>query len=196
MKQLLLLSFAIVCFTSNLFANDSSDYPISVAIMDESISLPGTWFLRYSFNPAIMISSERILKEKNNHDWHLNATIGYYHHKEWLSGILLFPEIGYRQYIKKRWAVYSRFGLGYTHRFALKPIYTYQDGTWAEANELGSPAVMASLSLGVSYKVKDEEKSPEIFINTLGSVEYPLSIFTSLHHFNGVGVKFYPFKNK
>lgn len=170
-------------------------YPISISIMDESISVPNFWFLRYSYNPAVMVGTEYIWKQKEKHDWHFTGNLGFYHHKDWQSAAFISTELGYR-YNTKRWHFYSRFGLGYAHLFSPKPEYSFNNGQFEEVKTKGSPALMVSLSANVSYKLADRVSSPEIYFTYGLSVDIPVSIYTGFHQLVGFGYKFHPFSNK
>ena len=174
-------------------ATIKQNFPINISILDESTSLPNFWFLRYSYDPAIMIGTEYILKQKAKSDFHLTGNIGYYYHEDWASTLFILPEIGYRYHLK-RWSFYARFGVGYSHSFATKPIYQFEEGAFRETNDLGNPAAMVSLSLNTSFKLSDKALAPEIYVTLMSSGELPFNNYTGVHQFAGVGYKFYPFK--
>lgn len=162
--------------------------------MDESISLPTFWFLRYEYNPSLMVGTEYIWKENSNHDWHFTANLGGYYNKEWQAGIFVNSEIGYR-YHWNRWNTFARVGLGYSHTFETKRIYQPDgNGSYSQARNLGNPNFMPSLGLGIGYQLNDNPNSTEIYLHYLQTAELPLNLFTGVHQFVGVGVKFYPFQ--
>lgn len=173
--------------------NIKQTLPISIVVLDESISLPNLWFLEYEYNPAIIIGTEYILKQKPKSDWHLTANIGFYYHKSWELGPFINSEIGYRHGLGKRFNLQSRFGLGYLHQFAGKAVYTFQEETYKEKTDFGSPTLMTSLSLGCEYKLKRKSYSPTIFLIYMSTVKLPFSIYNGLNQFVGLGYKFYPF---
>lgn len=169
--------------------------PISIAVLDESISLPNLWFLEYEYNPAIIIGTEYILKQKPKSDWHLTANVGFYYHKNWELGPFINSEIGYRRSLTKRFNLQGRFGLGYLHQFAGKTVYTFQEGTYKEKTDFGSPTLMGSLSFGCEYELKEKPFSPTVFFIYMGAAKLPFSIYNGLNQFVGLGYKFYPFSN-
>jgi len=195
LKLTMLLSGVLLFSNSQLIAQNEAkptqSFPISITVMDESVSIPNFWFVRYSYNPALMVGTEYILKEKGNHDWHLTANLGGYYSKEWQGAVFLNSELGYRYHLK-RWNTSARFGLGYAHTFETQPIYKPVNGTFEQVSNYGNPALMTSLALNVSYKLKDEENSPEVFLNYMSSIEFPISLYGAVHQMVGVGVKFYP----
>lgn len=166
--------------------------PIRISVMDESISLPNTWFLRYSFNPAVSVGTEWVLKEKNNHDLHATGNLGFFYHKDWQSAVYLNSEIGYR-YRLQRFFGTARFGLGYTHQFATKPVYSPVDGNFEQVTDYGGPAVMTSLAVGVGYRFGSQPYAPEVGLTLMQSFDVPFTIFSGAHQFVGVSFAFYPF---
>ncbi|MEM8527194.1 MAG: hypothetical protein AAGG68_21315 [Bacteroidota bacterium] len=166
--------------------------PLKISILDESIALPNFWFTRYSYNPAAMVGTEFILKEKEKHDWHLTANLGFYYHKDWQAAVFLNSEIGYRYHFG-RFNAAARLGLGYAHVFATQPIYREVDGDFVAATDYGSPAFMPSLGVSLAYELKEQEYSPEVFLIFASQAEVPFNFFTGLHQMVGIGVKFYPF---
>ena len=191
---IMLLIFGIIGTThAQKTASSKQQFPIHISVLDESISLPNLWFLEYDYNPAIIIGTEYTLKSKEKSDFHLTGNIGYYYHKDWQSTFFILPEIGYR-YHPKRWGFYTRVGLGYSHSFSPKPIYQYDVDNFKEVKDLGSPALMTSLSVNASYKLSDKDLSPELYASFMLSAELPFTIYTGIHQFVGIGYKFYPFK--
>jgi len=198
----LFCALILFCISSSTFGQVSKwdsikqTLPLSISILDESISLPNAWFLEYSYNPAIMVGTEYVLKQKPKSDWHLTGNIGFYYHKNWELAPFINSEIGYRYKINKRLNIQGRFGLGYLHYFAAKTVYTYQDGTFKEKTNFGSPTLMVSLSAALEYKLKQKSNSPVVFISFMSAAKVPFSIYSGLNQFVGIGYKFYPFLNK
>lgn len=197
-KNTIIISCLLLLFSSNALAKanqlDSIPHhlPLKISILDESISFPNFWFLDFSFNPTIMLGTEIILKEKNNHDWHLTGNLGYYFHKDWQAAIFLNSEIGFRHHFGK-FNISPRFGLGYAHTFATKAVYRPVDGQFEKVKDFGSPTFTPSLSINIGYQFKDAKYSPEIFLTFMSSLEIPFTIHTGIHQFVGLGYKFYPF---
>ncbi|MEM6346569.1 MAG: hypothetical protein AAF927_21960, partial [Bacteroidota bacterium] len=63
MKQFLITGILVLTLLGlqPLKAQDSH-LPIRIGLMDHSHAFGNLWFLGYSYNPAVMIGSERILK--------------------------------------------------------------------------------------------------------------------------------------
>lgn len=185
-----LITILFLSFYGKLLAQDSRPIPIHISIMDESLSYPNHWFLGYEFNPAVMVGTEFLLKEKRNHDWHLATNLGFFYHKKIESAIFLNMEFGYRIHIK-RFAIYPRLGLGYAHTFSPTPIYKPVDGKFEKVKDVGSPTFMPSLALNFSYQLKEEVSSPEIYFTFMSAGEIPFTRYNGLHQFVGFGYKFY-----
>ncbi|MEL6718233.1 MAG: hypothetical protein AAFP82_05920 [Bacteroidota bacterium] len=185
----LLISFPLL---NQAQENSKAPLPLKISILDESLTLPNFWFTRYSYNPAAIIGTEFILKEKEKQDWHLTANLGFYYHKDWQAAVFLNSEIGYRYHFG-RFNAAARLGLGYAHVFATQPIYREEDGDYVAAKDYGSPALMPSLGLSLAYELQEKEYSPEVFLTFMSQGEVPFNFFTGLHQLVGLGVKFYPF---
>jgi len=197
------LLITVLLFVSNLSKAQTTNWdslkhtlPISIAVLDESISIPNHWFLEYEYNPAFIIGTEHILKKKPKSDWHLTANIGFYYHKSWEMAPFINSEIGYRYNFSKRFALQGRFGLGYLHLLTTKPVYTFEDDIYIEKTNFGSPTLLVSLSAGCDFKLNTKINSPSIFLTYMSSVKIPFSIYNGLNQFVGLGYKFYPFTQK
>jgi len=196
MKNTLIVIVLLIITSSMLHSQslqeETRKFPLKISLLDESISLPNFWFTRYSYNPAAMIGTEYILKEKNNYDWHLTGNLGFYYHKNWQTAVFVNSEIGYRYHLG-RFNASARLGVGYAHVFATQPIYREVDGDYELQTDYGSPAFMPSLGINFAYELQDKEYSPEVFLTFMSHAEVPFNIFTGLHQMVGIGVKFYPF---
>lgn len=174
-----------------LALNSQAQYiPIRLAIADESISPPNFWFLKYEYNPAILIGTEIMLQQKNKHDWHLACQLGYFYHKNWESATWLQAEIVYRYHIK-RFSISPKLGIGYAHTFSPKPVYRYQGDRFKKVIDYGNPTFMGSFNLELAFKLAKRQPSPEVFIFMMESVEVPFNTYTGYHQFVGLGYKFY-----
>ena len=189
--RLFLFLFLLTSFTLSQ-KGYSQSMPLKVSVLDESISFPNFWFTDYSFNPAIIIGTERLLKEKGNHDWHLTGNLGFYQHKDWQNGIFVNTEIAFRHHFG-RLSVSPKLGIGYAHTFSPKPVYRFDNGEYRQVKELGNPTLMPSLSIELAFKINKTEQSPEVFLTFMESAEIPFRFYNGLHQFVGLGYKFYPF---
>jgi len=186
----LLITILLFSFSGKLLAQDSKPIALHISIMDESLSFPNFWFLGYSYNPAIQIGTEFLLKEKGNHDWHLTTNLGFFYHKDIEAAIFLNSEIGYRYHLK-RFSIYPRFGLGYAHTFSTKAIYQPVDGIFQKTKDKGTPTFMPSLSMNIGYALRDEDRSPVVYFTFATAPELPFTRYNGLHQFVGLGYKFY-----
>lgn len=168
-------------------------YPLRIAVMDESISLPNHWFLRYSYNPAIMIGTSYLLRQRPHYNWHLAGDVGFYHHKDWQSAVFLRAAIGY-QHNWKRFSGSARLGLGYAHIFHPAPVYKPDGNRLEQQSDFGSPAFMPSLALHFTFRLRDDESSSAIGLIVMQAADVPFNIFTSLHQMVGLSYTLYPFQ--
>jgi len=189
------LFIVLLCLASLAFSQQgmAQSMPLKISVLDESISFPNFWFTNYSYNPSLMVGTERILKTKKNHDWHLTGNLGFYYHKDWQTGIFVNSEIGYRYHIK-RFSISPKFGLGYVHTFSPKPSYRFEDGIYTRVKDFGNATLMPSLSIELAFKLSKTEQSPELFLTFMETAEIPFRLYNGIHQFVGLGYKFYPFK--
>lgn len=193
-KKILLTLLSCYCVSLfSLQAQTKQEFPLTISLMDESLILPGFKFLQYSFNPAIMIGTEYVLKENPKSDWFLTGNLGLYYHDQSQLGALLQSEFGYRRKMGK-WNASLRVGAAYLHSFSTKPVYLLENGTVSEGTDVGNPTFMPSAALSVGYRVGDQKYSPELFLIWMNSMELPFDYYTGAHQFTGIGIKFYPFR--
>ncbi|MEO0895189.1 MAG: hypothetical protein AAFY71_02135 [Bacteroidota bacterium] len=193
MKLRLLIFLSLLAFGWQLHAQEKlSQLPIRISVMDESISLPNGWFTRYSFNPAITVGTEYVLKGEGASQLIVGGNLGYYYHKNWQSAFFLNGELGYKQHFN-RLAAYLKLGVGYAHAFTPQPIFEGTETSTQEARDWGYPIFMPSATVGLSYRLRNEPYSPEIFAQMMTSAEFPFNLYSGLHQFVGLGFTFYPF---
>lgn len=170
-------------------------FPINISVMHESISLPFvTSPIKYTYNPAILIGTEYLLKKKNKHDFHLSGNLGYYYHKGWESTLFSEIRFGYRYHIK-RFSISPDIGFGYAHIFTPKPIYGFENEKFQKIKDKGRSAFQSSISITPSYRLAQKENSTEVYFIYTFTFQYPYSETNGYHQFIGAGCKFYPFKN-
>lgn len=186
------ITLALLCalFVSNFSYAQKSAWPLKISLLDESISLPNTWFLDYPYNPAIMVGTEFNIKSNPRNAIFLSGDLGFYHHKHWQNALFLNVGIGYRQDF---WKMYAslRLGPGYSHAFAAAPVYKFEDGEYKEVTDWGSPKFSPFANLEIGYKFTSEPDSPSIYFTFGQSVDLGLIPFP--HQFVGLGFQFYPF---
>jgi len=198
--RLFILITALFFGITNLYGQSAETrkqlFPISISVMHESLSIPLiTSPIKYSYNPAFLISTEYLLKKKDKHDFHLLGSVGYYYHKHWESTIFSEIKFGYRYYLK-RFSISPNIGVGYAHIFSPKPVYQFQNGQFTEVKDKGRSAFQTSLSIISSFKLFQRENSPEIYLTYSFAFQYPHSEVKGFHQFIGIGYKFYPFNKK
>jgi len=107
MKSLKTYGLGILIFTFALsiqyiYAQKTSlanqDWPIKITLLDESITYPTLNLFQWSYNPAVTIGTEYLLKEKKKSSWYLRSELGSYHHEDWKSAVFLLGGIGYRHH--------------------------------------------------------------------------------------------------
>lgn len=199
MKSILISSIILFACYTQLHAQEQEKssffqtHPIKISVLDESLSLPNFWFVSFPYNPAMMIGTEHILKQGKNSDFHLTANLGGYYHRYARTAFFLNTELGYRYHLG-RWNASFRMGIGYSHAFYPGPEFGLDGEVSEEISSLGRPLLMPSAALGMGYHLSDDPYSPEIFLTYMTAVDFPLSLYNSVHQFVGIGVAVYPFQ--
>ena len=193
-KSLLAFGLFMLVFIANTQSqHHPQNFPLKVSVLDESITFPSFNFLSFSYNPALLIGTEYQLKRKSNSEWFIAANLGFLHHKEMQTAVFLTTEFAYRRYFGP---LSLRIGLGpgYLHSFTNGPVYRFEQGSFSEAGNAGTPYFLVSASAELGYRLGKDTYSPELFITWSNSVELPLNAYTTAHQLVGIGIKVYPFK--
>lgn len=185
--------------TSFVFAQSKTSLslkqmPLSISLMDESISLPNFWFLGYPFNPALMIGTEYVWNDHPRYDWLVAANLGGYHHRYSQAAIFLNSELGFRYHVN-RWNAQMRVGAGYAHTFYPGTEFRLINGMPEPVTAAAGPTFMPSASLGLGYRLSESAYAPEISLLWMVAADMPFSYYTGLHQMVGVRFSFYPFQS-
>lgn len=190
----------IVCgsvgFSPTLAGQDKSklkqDFPLRISLLDESITPPGFLFVKYPYNPAAMVGTEFLLRKRPKHDLHLTGNLGFYFHRHIRTSVFLNTEIGYRYHLG-RFSPTLRAGIGVAHAFSTAPVYVFNGEDYETGKNSGRPVLLPSVGFELAYRLKDQERSPELFFSYIFALEAPFAFVTLSHVLVGVGYKFYPF---
>ena len=152
-----ILTTILIFGATNAYGQNSEKkkqlFPISITMMNESLSLPFVSSpIQSRYNPAFIIGTEYTLKKRNKYDFHLSGNLGYYYHKDWESSFFTEIRFGY-QYNINRFSISSELGIGYAHLFSPKPIYKFKDGQFQSVKDKGRPAFLSSFSIISSFKL-------------------------------------------
>jgi len=139
-----------------------------------------------------MLGTEYQLRKRRKYDLHLTANLGFYFHRHIRSAVFLNTEIGYRYHFG-RFSSSIRAGVGYAHAFSTSPVYVFDGEDYVEGENSGRPVLMPSLGLELAYSLKDQERSPTLFLSYIYALDAPFAPVTLAHVLVGAGCKFYPF---
>lgn len=182
----LLLGFALLLPSTALATR-----PISarVGLFNEATALPYQSLVTTPLHPGFEVGLELTWHETRLVRWSPAVSVGYMFHRHLFQGLYLGVEQGFE--LKSPWgfALKSALGLAYLHTFSTQQEYQFKEGSFQSKVDGGNPRLMPSFSLGLGYRLKQEEvASPEIYISYQSWIEYPYSpgfiplmTHTSLH---------------
>jgi hypothetical protein len=140
-------------------------------------------------HPGFEVGAELTLHETRLVRFAPALSVGYMFHRYLFQGLYLGIEQGFE--LKSPWgfALKSAVGLAYLHTFSTQQEYQFKEGSFQSKVDGGRPRLMPSFTLGLAYRLKQEEiASPELFISYQSWIEVPYSpgfiplmTHTSLH---------------
>jgi hypothetical protein len=104
------------------------------------------------FNPAFRVGTERMLKDGRHVTLFQTASLGFFQHYWWMTGILIDTELGIRRGLPLGLHADLRLGAGYLHYFWRRQILVLEDGEYVEARDWGRPSLVIPLSLVLGYR--------------------------------------------
>lgn len=104
-------------------------------------------------HPGFEFSRGKILKNKNNHQWLGELTIGYLWHRWVQHNLALSVNGGYRKVLGENWGATAKIGGGYQVSMPTGNVYAItDDGVKAKGHVLRSQ-VIAAISLSADKKI-------------------------------------------
>jgi hypothetical protein len=180
-------------------AQETSDYPITVAVFNQGVSYPYSQVITRPIHPGVMVETSHFFRS-GTHSWGWNATVGYYFHRHFAHGFFLQGNLLYRYQTSN--GIYGQFllGTGYLHVFRAADEYKFRNGRYIKNTDLGNGRITPSLGMELGYKIKrNESLSSAAFIRYQTWIQYPFSpgFIPLLSHTNlHLGYTFYPNKSK
>lgn len=172
-KNLLLLWLLTFSLVTNA---QKRAIPVSVSLFNESTAIPFTRFFTTPIHPGIQLGTEFNYSSKMHSRFFQTANISYFYHNYLAQGIGLTSETGYEYRLKNGISFSTLLGVGYLHTFTTAEEFIFTNGQYVKKADLGNARLYPSLSFGIGYYLKSEEKSsPEVFLRYQSWAEYPYS---------------------
>ncbi|MFZ5999445.1 MAG: hypothetical protein ACOYW3_02985 [Bacteroidota bacterium] len=182
------------------YAQGGGNYPVTVTVFNEGVSVPFTQFVSRPLHPGIMLESNRFFNEGSKSSFGWSVSVGYYFHRHFAQGLFAQAHMLYRY--KTNSGVYGQvqLGTGYLHVFRTAPEYRLENGRYVKHADWGSGRMAPSFGLELGYALnRSDVLSPRVFTRYQAWVQYPFSpgFIPLLSHTNlHLGYSFYPFKEK
>lgn len=182
------------------YAQRGDNYPLTVTVFNEGVSVPFTQFVSRPLHPGVMLESNRFFHERGKSSFGWSVSVGYYLHRHFAQGVFAQAHLLYRYQTKHGVYGQVQLGTGYLHVFRTAPEYRLDQGRYVERPDWGSGRMAPSLGLELGYQLNHSDAlSPRVFTRYQAWVQYPFSpgFIPLLSHTNlHLGYSFYPFKEK
>lgn len=196
MFRIIFLALAVLVTTGSWAQHNPP--PVTIALFNESTSMPFSRFMTTPFHPGIQAGTEFNWKEGRHLRLYPTINIGWMLHQKLFQGIFVNTEIGLDYKTGFGLNLKTKIGLGYLHTFTTQQEFQLEEGQFRSKRDRGNSRLMPSLALGLGYTLdKNNPRSTEIFTLYQTWIEYPYSpgfiplmSHTSLY----LGAKFYPYK--
>ncbi len=177
LESIISLSLFWIAIALNPYSlNAQSNYPLKIALSNESTAIPYTLFFTTPIHPTIQLGTEYFYDISDKHDFYQTANIGYIFHNYLYQGIYINTGVGYDYKFDFGFKLKSNFELGYLHTFSTQEEYQLKDGEYVNGPDWGNARLMPMLSLGFGYIFKKEaEVKSEIFFLYKSWIEFPYS---------------------
>jgi hypothetical protein len=166
-----------------IFMPANAQTPLRISVFNEATAMPFTRFVSVPVHPGLQIGTEFNYKNKKHHHLYQTLKAGY-----------INTEFGYDYKFGFGLNLKTALGVGYMHTFTTQQEYRLINGHYEQKPDKGNSRVMPSFSLGLGFRLKKGNTSPELFTNYQTWLEYPYSpgfiplmAHTNLH----VGFKFF-----
>lgn len=145
-----------------LLAQEEKKIPVSIALLNNSTSLPGYSNLGLFTSPHIGFTAGtyHVYKTNDKRDFFQNYKLGFFYHQLSETAIQLYTEVGYRFKFKNGFDVEGMAGGGYLHAFPDLQQFVFQNGEYVIKKSWGRPSVMGTASVGVGYDLMVKRKRP------------------------------------
>lgn len=189
MKKLPQAAFGLLTFLLLLGAGNAKGQLIDnlfVAATNESMAFPFTRY--FPIHPGLEIGTTLWRSEGERSLHRANVFVGGYTHRRMENGLYLRGEYAYTYKLRDILGIDLPLGLGYMHAFY--PGVTYaqnpEDGTWAEARQIGKPHGLVTGGFGFTL-LKSDRFQP--FVRQETAIDLPLyNGFVSIKTFVKIGL--------
>ncbi|MCK6691801.1 MAG: hypothetical protein L6Q97_06820 [Thermoanaerobaculia bacterium] len=133
--------------------------PLRITLFDNATLLPGgdEWFIwGLPVHPGISGGTEFQYRHWPHASIFQSAVVAYQYHRYVQHTIQLYSEFGYRYRFGWPLNLEARLGAGYLHAIPDNEIFKLENGAYVRKKSIGRPQLMAGLTLGAGFRVKDD----------------------------------------
>ena len=153
-----------------------TNFPIKLAVSNETTAIPFTMFFTTPVHPTIQIGTEYYYKIGYKHNFYQTASIGYIFHNHLYQGVYINSGIGYDYKLNFGLKLKSNLEVGYLHTFTTQDEYQFENGEYVNGKDKGNSRVMPMLSVGFGFVFKKNKKvKSELYTLYKSWIEYPYS---------------------
>lgn len=155
-------AFIVLCLFFESNAQNNTGRPLTISMFTVATQLPGGKVL--PIHPGLEAGTEFRLGKSDGSKWFQSLKLGGYHHRLSQTAIMIYSETGFRPVIYRRLYGEARLGAGYLHAIPDLQIFELADDSYRKKTNLGRPQFMASLALGLGWRLKPQTDSPRVFV--------------------------------
>lgn len=198
---LLLLCQKLSAQTEQVAPSLAHQFPLDISILTESAAIPFAHFIALPLHPGIAIGTEYCFSQAEHSEWLLKPSLTYYFHQNVNWALVFLASGAYRYRFPLGIGAEIALGVGYSHSFYTRPIYTLAGGAVRAVEDRGKGTVTLSPELRVLYSLDSESHSPvRFYLSYKATVEYPFAVPNGIPAFPrvfvGAGIIFSPFTAK
>ena len=158
----LIFCLLLTHFSGHLISQEVVKKPLTISVFTVATQFPGGSVL--PLHPGLEAGTEFRLNRSYKNSWFQSAKFGIFHHRLSQTGIMLYSENGFRPRIYKNLFGDMRLGAGYLHAISDLQNFKLENGMYEKKRSLGRPQFMASMSLGLIWKFRNDINSPGLFL--------------------------------
>jgi hypothetical protein len=150
--------------------------PVTVAVFNESTSMPLSPPKIGPFHPGVLTGSDITLYESDRNKNYVSINISYTFHKKLYQAITIGLNLGYDYKMAYGGSLKTGIGIGYMHTFPVREIYSFQSTEYGLKKAKGNSRFIPSVSFGIGQRFSPNDfKSSELFVQQQYWLEIPYS---------------------
>lgn len=178
-----------------LFHYGTAQNPVTIAVFNESTSMPLSSPRVRTFHPGILLGSDIAWHETQRNKTYFSINLSYIFHKNLFKAIAIGFNIGYDYKMQYGGSLKTGIGVGYMHTFSVREKYILKNREYRLKKDMGHSRFTTSFSLGIGQRFNPNNfESTELFLKQQYWLELPYSpgFIPIMSHSNTLlGAKFY-----